>query len=215
MLVCQHHIPWIPTASTSHQSNSKISFHPYHSQLDTSPQFAVLNSIDCYSASHLPSKISIMSPNYSFFAIPVFYILGMVPHAYANAQIVSARNGKYNNHNPRGQANLEDIKKTVPKETWQCFERSKAAHQNSIENLPLFAAAIICGNIARMGPDTLNGACGAFLGLRVAYLVAYIGITETRLSFARTAIWMSSVAVCFYVLISAGLVMMNGGPLPY
>ena len=156
-----------------------------------------------------------MSANYSIFAIPAFHILALVPHAYGSAQVVSARNGKHNNHNPRGQANLEDIKRTVPKETWQTFERSKAAHQNSLENLPLFTAAIICGNIARLDPDTLNMACGAFLGLRVAYLAIYLGITETRLSYARTAIWMSSVVVCFYVLISAGLVMMNGGPLPY
>ena len=156
-----------------------------------------------------------MSANYSFFAIAAFYVLGLAPHFYASTQAVFARNGKWNNHNPRGQASLEDIKKTVPKGTWQSIERSKAAHQNSLENLSLFAAAVICGNVAKIDPDTLNMACGAFLGLRVAYLVAYIGITDNSLSFARTGIWMSSVAVCLYILISAGLVMMNGGPLPY
>ena len=156
-----------------------------------------------------------MSANYSFFAIAAFYVLGLVPHAYAGSQAVAARNGKMNNHNPRGQANMEEIKKTVPKETWQRIERSKAAHQNSLENLPLFATAVICGNIARLNPDTLNTACGSFLALRVAYLVAYISTTDNRLSFARTGIWASSVAVCLYVMISAGNVMVNGGPLPY
>ena len=157
-----------------------------------------------------------MTANYSFFTIPAFYILAMVPHCYAQAQIIIARNGKMaNNHNPRGQANLENIKKTVPKETFQCYERSKAAHQNSMENLPLLVATVLCGNVARLDPGTLNTACGAFLLLRTAYLVAYIGITDTRLSLLRTGIWISSMVVCLYVLIQAGVVMMNGGPLSY
>ena len=143
------------------------------------------------------------------------FTLGLVPYAYGNAQVVAARNGKYNQHSPRSQANLENIKKTVPKETWQCFERCIAAHTNSNENFPLFAAAVVCGNIAKLDPDTLNLACGAFLGLRVAYLAVYMGVSKPPLSYARSLIWMLSVGVCFYVMISAGMVMMNGGLMPY
>lgn len=157
-----------------------------------------------------------MATNYSFFTLPAYFILAMVPQVYAGAQISIARNGKMgNNHNPRGQANLENIKKTVSKETFECFERSKAAHQNSMENFPLIIATVLCGNVARLDPGVLNTTCGAFMALRIAYLFAYIGITDARLSLARTGIWISSVAVCFYVLMSAGMVMVNGRPLSY
>ena len=110
---------------------------------------------------------------------------------------------------------MEDIKKTVPKDIWQRFERCKAAHTNSNENFPLFAAAVICGNMAKLDPDTLNMACVAYLGLRVAYLAVYIGASKPPISYARTGIWMLSVGICFYMMITAGMVMMNGGPMPY
>ena len=143
------------------------------------------------------------------------FVLGLVPHSYGQAQVVSARNGKFNQHNPRSQSNMEDIKKTVPKETWQSFERCQAAHINSNENFPLLAAAIVCGNMAKLDPDTLNLACGAFIALRVMYLAVYIGASKPPLSYARTVIWIASVGVCLYILIQAGVVMMNGGPVPY
>lgn len=156
-----------------------------------------------------------MSANYSFFALPAMFVLGQVPHSYGTAQVVSARNGKYNQHNPRGQANQEDIKKTVPQETWQTFERCEAAHSNSNENFPLFAAAVICGNMAKLDPDTLNLACGAFLALRVAYTVVYVTASKPPYSYARSLLWFSSVGICLYLMMTAGMTTMNGGPLPY
>lgn len=118
------------------------------------------------------------------------FVLGLVPHVYGNARVRSARNGKLDQWNPRSQGNLENIKKTVPHELRDNFERCTAAHANSNENFPLLAAAVFCGNIAKIDPYTLNMACGAFLGLRVAYLAVYIGASKSPFSYARSPIWM-------------------------
>ena len=107
---------------------------------------------------------------------------------------------------------MEDVKKSVPKETFERYERYKAAHHNSLENFPLFAATIICGNMARLDAETLNLASAAYLIIRLLYLIAYVGITKHKYSFARSGLWSTSIAVCFYVLIVAGNVMVNGGP---
>jgi len=56
---------------------------------------------------------------------------------------------------------------------------------NMLENLPLFAAALLCAHLAGVAPDRLVGAAWLFLGARVAYfLIGLAGIP-----YLRTALW--------------------------
>ena len=79
-----------------------------------------------------------------------------------------------------------------------------------MENLPIFAATVLCGNLTQLDPYLMNITSGAFLALRLAYLVAYFEITTPRLSYIRSLFWMTSVVVCMYVMVSAGNVMAKG-----
>lgn len=94
--------------------------------------------------------------NYSIYAIPAFYILALAPQFYSTILINRATNGRFDNANPRGASFAETCRKSLDKGTLGRFERGKAAHINALENLPLFAAAVICANIAGLDMGMVN-----------------------------------------------------------
>jgi len=56
--------------------------------------------------------------NLSIYAIPVYYILSIVPHTYAFKLIISANNGRWDNSNPRSPKTQAAIEKSVPAATF-------------------------------------------------------------------------------------------------
>jgi uncharacterized MAPEG superfamily protein len=57
--------------------------------------------------------------------------------------------------------------------------RAEGAQQNGFENIGLFAAAVVIGNVAKLDNWTLNALSAAYLASRVAYNALYItGTTE-------------------------------------
>ncbi len=141
--------------------------------------------------------------NYSIYAIPVYMALTLIPHQYAIAIIKSANNGRWNNANPRSSAWNEIIQKSVPAEIFGRYERAEGAHKNGLENLPVFATAVVLGNMAKLPARTLNTVAGLYLALRAIYNVVYIRTSTNKASFLRTAIYTVSVILCFYQIILA------------
>ena len=155
----------------------------------------------------------IPATNYSFYAIPASFILILAPQLYASSIVRNTKNVRRDNANPRGETYAQSLKKNLPKEDFSRFERARAAHFNGYESFPLFAAAVICGNMAKIDPSTLNTMTGLFLVLRTVYNIAYIQTTTQQWSVLRTGVWISSVLCCLVLLSKAGGVMANGGPL--
>ena len=57
--------------------------------------------------------------------------------------------------------------------------RAEGAQQNGFENIGLFAAAVVIGNVAKLDNSTLNTLSGAYLASRVVYNLLYIyGTTD-------------------------------------
>ena len=148
--------------------------------------------------------------NYSIHAFTAFYLLAFVPQFYATAMIYRATNGRFNNVNPRSGSTAETYQKACDKATFSRFERARAAHANAMENLPLFAAAVISANMAGLDIDIVNTVCGIFLGLRVLHTALYIAIEKAALSRARSFTWMCSAGCCLYLLVKSGNVLMDG-----
>ena len=94
--------------------------------------------------------------NYSVYAIPAFYILGIGPHLYSAFLIYRGTNGRFDNVNPRGTSQSEVCKKSLDRATMARVERAKAAHVNALECLPLFASAVICANMAGLERGLMN-----------------------------------------------------------
>ena len=151
--------------------------------------------------------------NYSFYVIQAAFILVLVSQLYAGSIVRNTKTVRRDNANPRGETYAQSLKKNLSKEDFGRFERARAAHFNGYESFHLFAAAVTCGNMAKLDPSTSNTMIGLFLVLRTVYNIAYVRITTQQWSGMRTGIWTSSVLCCLVLLSKAGGVMVNGGPL--
>ena len=69
-------------------------------------------------------------------------------------------------------------------------KRADWAHQNTLEALPGFAAAVIIAHVCNANQDHIDITCGIYIGLRIAYGFFYI-IDKHIL---RSLAWMSSMA---------------------
>lgn len=74
-----------------------------------------------------------------------------------------------------------DNDQTIDAATKAKITRAAGAQANGFENLPLFAAAVVAGNAARLDVGTLNGLCVGYLVSRVAYNLIYINQTTNFL----------------------------------
>jgi uncharacterized MAPEG superfamily protein len=147
--------------------------------------------------------------NYSFYSIPLYYTLTLLPHNYAIYTIVCATNGKWNNASPRSSSWNSELQKSVPAKTLALFERLEAIHNNALENLPIFIGAVLAGNVAGLGEAEMNAFVVSYLALRVVYTGIYARGTSQKGSFVRTVVWFTNLILAMGVFVRAG-VKMNG-----
>lgn len=150
------------------------------------------------------------TPNYSIYALPAFYVLALLPQFYSTILINKATNGRFDYLNPRGASSVSAYQISTDAATFAKYERARAAHNNALENLPLFFTAVICANMAGLDINTVNAVSASFLALRTAHALVYVFVVDRKLSLARTPIWMSSVGCCLYLLVKAGNVLVDG-----
>lgn len=86
--------------------------------------------------------------NPSILAIPAFYILSVFPHSYALYAATQGKLSNWDNRNPRSTDMKAKLKDRLDAETYAKYERAEACHANGMENLPLFATAVVLGNMA-------------------------------------------------------------------
>jgi hypothetical protein len=129
-------------------------------------------------------------------------VLSIAPHFYAVGL------GKFDNRNPRSYTREIDGDQSVDKgnnissldtlalsalltastATKAAIVRAEGAQQNGFENIGLFAAAVVIGNVAKLDNWTLNALSAAYLASRVAYNALYItGTTEAKGKFSLWA----------------------------
>ncbi len=96
---------------------------------------------------------------------------------------------RYNNRNPRQwQARLEGMP-----------QRAHAAHLNSFEALPIFAAAVLAALHAGVEPVLLDRLALAFVALRLGYGLAYLADVH----WLRSLLWFGALACCVTLLAKA------------
>ena len=145
-----------------------------------------------------------MPNNYSIYAIPVFYVLNLVPKVCGDIIITGSTMSHYNNANPRSSAWQESFRKRTTAATYARWERAKAAHTNGNEAWPLLVAAVTLGNIAKLDVGSMNWALGLFMVFRALYIVAYIQIADNKWSWLRSIIWNAALLQCMYLVVKAG-----------
>ncbi|KAB8342779.1 hypothetical protein FH972_022377 [Carpinus fangiana] len=153
----------------------------------------IFAELDRHPRPHRATTLPTMEPHSSFYAIPAAYALGLVPHAYYLTRMMAASSFQWTNVTPR--QNWELLKSKVPAEVYNRCLRARGAHLNALEGFPIFAAAVIATNVAKLPEDDIKSMAYQYLCARALYTVAYVGIKNEALSYVRTGLWGWSLAV--------------------
>jgi len=112
---------------------------------------------------------------------------GLMPFLWTG--VAKVRGPRYNNVNVRlWQSKLEGA-----------AQRAHAAHLNSFEAFPLFAAAVIVAQMNGAVQGRIDMLALAFIGLRVVYGILYLA----NLASLRSLAWMAAL-VCTIMIFVAG-----------
>ncbi|KAL5341270.1 hypothetical protein BJX70DRAFT_395990 [Aspergillus crustosus] len=140
--------------------------------------------------------------NYSVQSIVAAYGLGLVPHGYYFVKMMANANGLASNIIPR--ENLSTLNGKISSQIWASLAKARGAHLNAMENLPLFAVAMLAGNVARLPTNELNVLSLEYLGARLLYMATYIGARSEAISYVRTGLWAWSISIPIMALVKAG-----------
>lgn len=158
----------------------------------------------------MPSFLDTHNP--SILAIPAFYILSVLPHSYALSVASPGGLKTWDNRNPRSSTMKAKLKDRLDPERFAFYERLEACHANGMENLPLFAAAVVLGNLGGLGRETMTRFVASVLAVRVAYTAVYATTNTQGPTVLRSGLWVAHVALCFRTLFKAAKALGGGRP---
>ncbi|BGP27511.1 membrane-associated, eicosanoid/glutathione metabolism (MAPEG) protein [Rhodotorula toruloides] len=142
--------------------------------------------------------------NYSLLSIPAVWALGISTHWHAI--LLSARSKeipKFDNVAPRQfNARMGELAK-ASKDARE-FLRTEAAQQNIFENIALYAAAIVVGNVARLPVSYLNKVALGYLASRLAFVICYAKTEQEKYTPIRSLAYLASMILTLGVFVKAG-----------
>jgi uncharacterized MAPEG superfamily protein len=148
--------------------------------------------------------------NFPLLSIPLYYVLAFYPHARAISVSTKGDLSKHDNRNPKSSTLLEKIKQRLSPEDFATYERCESCHRNSLENFPIFVAAIFAGLLAEREAGRDLGTiffAAAWLVVRLLYTINYINTTSMKWTYARSGLWAIGGALCFGMIGRAALVL--------
>ncbi|KAF2131455.1 hypothetical protein P153DRAFT_429751 [Dothidotthia symphoricarpi CBS 119687] len=145
--------------------------------------------------------------NPSILAIPAYYIISLLPHTYAVNVASEGKLSTWDNRNPRSTDLKAKLKASLPAETYARYERLESCHANGFENMPIFASAVILGNMAGLRNEVLTKFVASFLAVRLAYTATYVTHTTQGPTWIRSGLYFAGLALCFQTIISSAKVL--------
>jgi len=150
------------------------------------------------------SSLLYTTSNYSFYAIPMAWVIAMAPHSYA-----TTLSKIFDTRSPRTYCKAVENDQTIDKATKDKIIRCEAAQLNGFENLAFFASAVVAGNVAGIPASTLNLLSGGYLLSRVLYTIIYINNTTKAVASLRSLTWVVGIAQIFTLFIKSGNLIRN------
>jgi uncharacterized MAPEG superfamily protein len=75
---------------------------------------------------------------------------------------------------------------------------------NGFENLPFFASAVVCANLAKLDTGTINNHVALYLASRIVYNFLYINTSDLNKSLTRSVAYLTGIGAIFSIFIKAG-----------
>ncbi|PWN53466.1 hypothetical protein IE53DRAFT_384039 [Violaceomyces palustris] len=161
-----------------------------------------------YVTFNLSTLLSDKAPNLSLLALPASMVLAALPHWYTIVLAeVNKVQGGWSNVNPRSWVAQLNSKAASGKKLTALelkILRGQSCQANAFENVPLFAAAIAVGNLAKLPNSSLNSFVLTYLLSRALFTYFYLSTETKAASFLRTAVFQVGVLYIWYIFIKAG-----------
>ncbi|GAA5870521.1 hypothetical protein JCM3774_003698 [Rhodotorula dairenensis] len=142
--------------------------------------------------------------NYSLLSVPAVWLLGIGTHWSAiYLSVHSTQIPKFNNVAPRDFV-TEVSKLAKTSKDARRYLRTEAAQQNIFENIGLYAAAIVAGNVARLGASHMNKIALGYLVSRFLYVVLYVRTDHVKATPLRSLAYLTSVILSLGTFVRAG-----------
>ncbi|BGP03324.1 hypothetical protein NBRC10513v2_007055 [Rhodotorula toruloides] len=142
--------------------------------------------------------------NYSLLSVPAVWVLGISTHWHAI--LLSARSKeipKFDNVAPR-QFCAKVAELTKASKDAREFLRTEAAQQNIFENIALYAAAVVVGNVARLPVSYMNKVALGVLASRLAFVICYVKTEQEKYTPLRSLAYLASTLLTLGVFVKAG-----------
>jgi len=149
----------------------------------------------------------LQTSNLSLYTIPAAWVLAMAPHAYA----MSLAGKKFDARHPRSLISSLEKDQALDSATKARITRAEGAQANGFENLGLYAAAIVAGNMSLLSTSTLNALSLGYLASRVVYNYIYVNNQTQGMASARTLVWLGGIGCIFGLFIKSGNVLVGRG----
>ncbi|KAJ6478628.1 hypothetical protein C8R47DRAFT_639837 [Mycena vitilis] len=148
--------------------------------------------------------ISLSTP-LSLYSIPAVWLTAFLPVTLKTILMQQTTAKGYNNLEPRQCTSriATGIDKGVPPAIAARILRMEGAHLNGYENLPIWIAAVLAGNMAHLDNYTLNVASLLYIGGRIAYNYVYFNQVTEFQSWVRTGIFFGTLSLPMYLLFKA------------
>jgi uncharacterized MAPEG superfamily protein len=142
--------------------------------------------------------------NLSFYTIPVAWTVALLPHSYTIWLYQKSTSKPYDNRQPRNLVQTINSQPNLDADTKGRIARAQMAQQNGFENIGLFAAAVVAGNMAQLDVRLMNLLSVGYVVSRAVYNLIYINNTSAALATTRTGVFLAGIGIIFSMFIMAG-----------
>ncbi|KAK3357306.1 hypothetical protein B0T25DRAFT_538820 [Lasiosphaeria hispida] len=148
------------------------------------------------------SILDLRSTNWSYYTVPIAFMLVMVPHAYSI--VLAGKN--YDLDSPRRTEDLCAKDTSLGKAVLRRISRAKAASANGFETLGLYAAGVVAANVAQVETEAVNKLALTYLVSRAVYNFVYVHLQDNkRMAPIRSLVWLVSLYAIFALFVKAGI----------
>lgn len=138
--------------------------------------------------------------NFSLHTIPISWLIAVTPRLWSRYTYYTHTGQDMDIRHPRQFSWSVDEDNSIPPEARGRIIRAEAAMSNGFDNVPLFAAAVVAGNAAKLSAQMLNGLSLTYLACRIAFNVVYV----RNMPISRTVAFFGGLGSCFALFLKAG-----------
>lgn len=148
--------------------------------------------------------VSLGYKNVSIYTLPLVWAMCSLPHLFALCTYTLSTGKTVGRGQPRDLVQVAGSDPALSSCTRDRILRAEAAAADVGHTAPMFASAILAGNLVGLSPGSLNLFSLAYLVTRTMYVIAYVAYETTGGVFVRSLLSLSCHALIWTIFAFAG-----------